>query len=566
MRMRLVGVLALGALVGAAIPAGAEDGGRNWAKRLGGSGGDYAVSVASDPSGNAFLGGYTEGSSIDLGGGPLSGAGPSDMVVAKYSAGGAHLWSKRLGGSLADRALSVVSDPSGNVLLAGYTDSPSIDLGGGPLSGAGGFDIVVAKYSAGGMHLWSKRLGGNSNSYAVSVASDASGDVLLGGVTAASSIDLGGGPLSGVGNLDIVIAKYSEGGAHLWSKRLGGNSNDDTSSVASDPSGNVLLAGYTDSPSIDLGGGSLGSAGFPDIVVAKYSAAGAHLWSKRLGGNLDDRANSVASDPLGNVLLGGVTTSSSIDLGGGDLRGDPLNAGASDIVVAKYSAAGAHLWSKRLGGSNSDYGSSVASDPSGNVLLGGMTYSSSIELGGGPLSGAGGSDIVVAEYSPTGAHLWSRRLGGSGYDVAYSVASDPSDNVLLGGFTDSSSIELADGPLSGAGSYDIVVAKYIDAVAPVSALDLQPVTTTGPLPAGQITGTSDDDLSGIESVSVKFEDIATGSVSTIETSLACGEDRNHCTFSVAVPGDPGSYDVTAQARDRAGNLESPGPSAIILVL
>ncbi|MGH2829777.1 MAG: hypothetical protein ACRDJM_04780 [Actinomycetota bacterium] len=207
-------------------PAGAAGFGHEWSKRLGGlgMGDDYAFSVASDPSGAIMIAGGTSSDVIDLGGGPLIHlVDPYDMVLAKYSGQGEHLWSKRIGGQGGDEAHSVATDPGGAVVMAGETDSPSIDMGGGPLTGPVGYsDLVVAKYSPQGEHLWSRRIGGPNWDAAYSVASDSSGAVLVAGRTDSSSIDFGGGPLTGEGSSDIVLAKYSSSGLHLWSKRLGG--------------------------------------------------------------------------------------------------------------------------------------------------------------------------------------------------------------------------------------------------------------------------------------------------------------------------------------------------------
>ncbi|MBI4730216.1 MAG: SBBP repeat-containing protein, partial [Acidobacteria bacterium] len=196
------------------------------------------------------------------------GAAPAARAVDE-----AHDWSKRLGDTSDNYAFSVASDPSGGVLLAGYTWSSSINLGGGLLFSQGSSDIVLAKYSSAGEHLWSKLLGGTSKDFAYSVASDPAGGVLLAWYTWSSSINLGGGLLFSQGSSDIVLAKYSSAGEHLWAKLLGGTSKDFAYSVASDPAGGVLLAGHTSSPSIDLGGGALFSQGSYDIVLAKYSSA-----------------------------------------------------------------------------------------------------------------------------------------------------------------------------------------------------------------------------------------------------------------------------------------------------
>ena len=55
-----------------------------------------------------------------------------------------------------------------------------------------------------------------------------------------------------------------------------------------------------------------------------------------------------------------------------------------------------------MGGTRMDVGTSVASDPAGNVLLAGYTYSPSVDLGGGPLTSSA-VDLLIGKYSSTGA-------------------------------------------------------------------------------------------------------------------------------------------------------------------
>jgi hypothetical protein len=369
-----------------------------WSKRLGGPDTDTAYSVASDPQGNVLMAGASGSSSIDLGGGPLARRGSHDILLAKYSPAGAHLWSKRLGDTSGwGSAQSITSDSEGNVLVAGHYIGSSIDLGEAPLPSQGMRDIVLAKYSSIGVIRWSKRLGGSAGDEAYSVAADQDGNILVAGMSESSSIDLGGDPLSRQGYEDIVLVQYSAAGTHQWSKRLGGDSNDRAYSIAADFEGSVLVAGESDSSSINLGGEPLSRKSYPDIVLAKYSTSGDHLWSKRMGGNGQSRAYSVAADPEGKVLIAG-ENDCWIDLGGGTLGGPCYHPA---MVLAEYSASGSYLWSKRLGGTDRDIAHAIASDWEGNVLLVGEAYSSSINLGGATLYSQGPegwSDIVVAKY------------------------------------------------------------------------------------------------------------------------------------------------------------------------
>jgi uncharacterized protein (AIM24 family) len=252
---------------------------------------------------------------------------------------------------------------------------------------------------------------------------------------------------------DIFLAKYSPSGAHLWSKSLGGDSSEDGRAVAADTGGNVVLTGVRNSWQVDFGGGSETGKAYTDIFIAKYSPSGSYLWSKTIGGGGYDSGNGIGVDDSGNVVVVGFFESS-VNFGGGSLT----SAGGSDIFVAKYSPTGAHLWSKRFGGTNYERATGVVLDTSGNIIVTG-NFAGSVDFGGGALTSAGGYDIFVAKYSPSGTHIWSKRFGNTGTDVANGIAIDTSGNVLVTG-NFQNTVDFGGGPLTSAGGKDIFVAKY----------------------------------------------------------------------------------------------------------
>jgi PKD repeat protein len=395
-----------------------------WGQRFGSAGTDSAEAVAIDGAGNVVMTGQIT-APADLGSGaPCS----SSIFVTKYSAAGAHLWTQCPGSGIGSgRAIAI--DAVGNVLVAGNFRG-TVDFGRGPLTSAGGYDIFVAKYAADGTPLWSQRFGSSLSSAVVTesglgVAVDGSGDVMLTGMFD-GTVDFGGGPLASAGGSDVFVARYSAAGAHLWSQRFGGMFTDVGNAVAVDGDGNAVVTGRFLDP-VDFGGGVLASAGY-DVFLAKFTPAGAHVWSQRLGGALYDSGNAVAVDGGGNLVLTG-TYMGTVDFGGGPLT----SLGDNDIFVAKYSPAGEHLWSRGFGNiSANDSGNSVAVDDTGAVLITGI-FSYRVDFGGGRLTNAGGSDVVVAKYSAAGTHLWSQRYGGTGIDEGHSVAVDSSGNVALVG-------------------------------------------------------------------------------------------------------------------------------------
>ena len=86
-----------------------------------------------------------------------------------------------------------------------------------------------------------------------------------------------------------------------------------------------------------------------------------------------------------------------IDFGGGVTLGNGVPA---NFFVAKYSAGGGYLSSKRVNGTNTTLGRSVAFDSAGNVFTAGY-FGGTIDFGGGSLSsGPANQDGFVVEYNP----------------------------------------------------------------------------------------------------------------------------------------------------------------------
>ncbi|MBI4701343.1 MAG: SBBP repeat-containing protein [Deltaproteobacteria bacterium] len=424
-----------------------------WSKLFGDGSDQYGTGIAVDGSGNALVTGMFTGT-VDFGGGQLASAGGEDIFVAKLDKDGKHLWSKRFGDASHQEGHAIAVDALGNVLVAGMFTG-TVNFGGGMLTSAGSYDGFVAKLGPDGTHLWSKRFGDASDQRAYATATDASGNVVLAGYFH-GSIDLGGGKLTSAGGEDIFVAKYDKDGAHLWSKRFGdASAYQEAYGIATDASGNVALAGRFYG-SIDLGGGKLTSAGHYDGFVARLGPDGTHLWSNRFGDGSEQTAQGIATDASGNVGLAGHFYGS-IDLGGGPLT----SAGGSDIFVAKYDKDGKHLWSKRFGDASDEQdGTGIAVDGSGNAIVTGE-FQGTVDFGGGPLTSADGVnvDVFVAKFDQDGQHLWSKRFGGGNDQWGTGIAVEGSGSALVTG-TLRGTVDFGGGQLASAGLADIFVAKF----------------------------------------------------------------------------------------------------------
>jgi hypothetical protein len=436
-------------IVVALIPAMAGAQTHLWSQRFGGSDFDECRGAAFDAAGNIVTAGWF-GATVDFGGGALTCAGLRDIYVAKYDAAGNHQWSRGFGSIGYDEAWSVAVDRSNNVIVTGLFGR-TVDFGGGPLTSAGEDDIFVAKYDGAGNHLWSRRYGSRDDDVGWDIAVDWADNILLTGAIE-GTVDLGGGPLAGAGFADIFVAKYDAAGNHIWSDGYGSAAVDIGCGITFDHMDNVLVTGYFGN-TVDFGGGPLTSVGSSDIFVAKYDPAGNHVWSYSYGGSSYDAGEDIAVDGADNVVVTG-NFGGTVDFGGGLLT----SAGSGDIFVAEYDFAGSHLWSRRAGGVDGDKGMAIAVDPADDVLLTGF-FRGTVDFGGGPLNSAGAWEIFMVKYDAAGSHVWSHCFGNTQYDCGYGIAVDPFGNLLVTGFF-RQTVDFGGGPLVSAGSEDIFLAKY----------------------------------------------------------------------------------------------------------
>lgn len=379
----------------------------------------------------------------------------ADLLVGPDLAGpgsGDPVSSLRFGGDDSDYGHGVAVDRDGNVVIVGEFNG-RMDLAGGALASAGLADVFVAKFAPGGAHLWSRRFGGNLSDSGRRIAIDRDGNVVVAGIFR-GVVDFGGGPLTSAGEQDLFLAKYAPDGGHLWSRRFGGRGDETPRGVAIAAGGDVVLTG-TFPDTIDFGGGPLMTQTVhEDAYVARFTPGGGFRWAMRVGGGAADEGNGVAVDAMDNVLVTGAFQGG-VDFGGGNVSG----FGGTDAFVLKLRGDGTFTWAKALGGTTADRGLAIAADSAGNVLVTG-SFTGMADLGAGLITSDGLTDMFVAKYGPDGAHRWAIRGGGKSADFGAAVAADPADSVVvLGSYIGTA--DFGGGPLvASALAQDLVLAKY----------------------------------------------------------------------------------------------------------
>ncbi len=213
---------------------------------------------------------------------------------------------------------------------------------------------------------------------------------------------------------DIATIKYNSEGQQQWVSRYNNsdaNGNDVPTAIAFDNSGNVYVTGQ-----------SYGNGTFSDIITIKYSSDGNELWNDRYNGEGSDvdGGTAIALDNSGNVIVTGYSVGAIT---------------SEDYTTIKYNSSGARQWIAKYNKpteSDIDIATSVVLDNSGNVYVTGYS------VGNNTLE-----DIAVVKYDPSGNEMWVTRYNGNGnsYDIATGLAIDANSNILVSGFTHSTTNE-----------------------------------------------------------------------------------------------------------------------------
>jgi len=444
-----------------------------WAKNAGGSGFDEAVAIKTDAAGNTYVAGQFKSSSITFGSVTLTNSGNYDLFLVKYDSFGSAVWAKKVGGTGNEKAFSVAIDNSGYIYVTGDFTSPSLVFGSSTLTNAGSSDILIAKYDVSGNVVWAKNLGGAGVDGGSSVATDNSGNVFVAGYFSSTSIAVGSGTLTNTGSYDMFLVKYDASGSVLWSGNASGAGTEKVGGISIDKHGNCYATGYFAGTSVVFGSTTLTNAGVDNIYLVKYNSTGNVLWAKSAGGSANDVAYSIAVDTLCNAYITGAFNSTTLNIGSTALS----NVGSADIFVAKYDSAGNPLWAKRAGGTYPEEANSITIDANGNSYITGYFGSPSISFGSVVLTNAsstGTEDVFVTKYEPSGSVLWAKNTGGSGSDWANAISVDGSGNNLIAGYyANSSTTAIGSFTLNNSGAFDLFVTKLGAGFAGINDVVLQ---------------------------------------------------------------------------------------------
>ena len=239
-----------GALDGFIVKINASGNAMLYGTYIGGSGADFATSLAVDGSGGMYVGGYTNSSDLPNPPQGQSLSGSTDGYVMKLPAAGNQVaFSAYVGGSNTDFIFGLTLDTQLNIFVTGRTSSTNLPQTGTFQGGIGGKDdAFVSKLTNSGARVYWTYIGGAENDIGRSIAVDGSGAAYITGDTASANFPVTAGSLQPTygGTSDAFVLKLNPGGTALdFSTYLGGDNADIGFGIALNATGHVYVTGQT---------------------------------------------------------------------------------------------------------------------------------------------------------------------------------------------------------------------------------------------------------------------------------------------------------------------------------
>ena len=339
---------------------------------------DEGLGCDVDGTGSIYVAGLTALSAAD-----------EEWWVRKYADSGEPLWTQTYAGSakLKDQGRAVVVDVAELVYAAGLANVLMQSN-----------NVVVRKYAADGMPVWTKSYDGGVmlGDIASAAALTKAGDLLVGGATGVVN----------AGN-DTWLRKFSPAGATLWTRSHAGagKGNDETNALAVTDDGGAFYAAGTETV---VGEGR-------NLWLGKYDMDGNLLWSRLYNGaaSKDDFLHAAVAMADGGVVVCGYETAAGI----------PWSS-----FLRRYDANGLIVWTEvdpgpeKLGALC--YGLDLASN--GDLLLAGATMTGTTR------------EPRLRRIAPDGTPLWSTVVVGAGMGASQArcVRQAPDGTVVAVGGQD----------------------------------------------------------------------------------------------------------------------------------
>lgn len=292
-----------------------------WTKTIGDTADDKAVSII-----QTFDGGYV------LTGGSNDQGGNSDLIIVKVDAAGNYQWSRAIGGPSVEFGFKIIQLSDSNYLAVGNTFS----------YGKGSVDAYVVKISSSGNILWTRTVGGQAGDMGLTCMENSNGEYVVSGIA------------NSAGTTYMSLFKLDAAGNLIWSKGIGEGLVSICYGITGTSDGGYMMVGA-------LVGSVANSA---KIYIVRTDSVGNIIWTKITGGSWDERLFSVIKSHDGYYYSAGRALT------------DTAGIGTYIFRVMKWDENGNVMWTKGVDNNYASTNIEIAEGADGHFII----------PGSGPLS------------------------------------------------------------------------------------------------------------------------------------------------------------------------------------
>lgn len=333
-------------------------------------------------------------------------------------------------------------DAMGNSYISGSISSASSFIG---TSGVfqptqGGSDGYTVKFNSAGIKQWGTYLAIDND--ARGSALDGSSAIYVvgaaGSISSIASIGAHQTAHAGGTNDAYVIKLNANNGTRMWATFYGGTGNDYALTCNVDALGNLIVGGSTSSTAPSTAIATPGAYQNSTTGTCGFIAKFNSSGVRQWGTYYNfGQVASLTSDASQNIYITGHATINGVATSTNVHQSSV--AGGWDAYLTKFNPSGVYQWGTYFGGTANDDGQGISTEASGDIYISGITSSST----GISTSGThqqfmiGTSDAFLARFSNTGNRIWATYFGGSGSEWSNVTCFADGNEVILSGATSS---------------------------------------------------------------------------------------------------------------------------------
>lgn len=351
-----------------------------WSSYYGGPQTDRPYGLTTDSQGNVYLGGssHSEFGIATIGSYQDVLSGMDDIFIVKFNENGVRQWATYVGGTGHD-FVTTIKHFNNALYITGHTNSPNGIATAGtflPSYTANETGYLISLSDDGTTRNWGTYIGSENGTSGEGLAVFDNAIAVGGRTTSTSGISSAGShqpTQNGFGN--AFIQRFNDDGTLDWGTYYGGTYTDKITGITADSENNIYAAGNASSlvgiatPGTYQPTRLSSEQGF----LVKFNESGVRQWGTYLGGTLADYVTSI--DLLDSVIIvGGQTLSANYIASIGAYK-DTLSGGY-DGFFCGFNTNGTYLWGTYYGGEQDENIAGIRFDVNGNIYASGAVSGS----------------------------------------------------------------------------------------------------------------------------------------------------------------------------------------------